>query len=157
MAQEIERKYLIDLEKAGDLGGGTHIRQAYVPTTNRTAVRVRIADDQAYLTIKGERAGATRLEFEYSIPVPDAEEILSQLCTDGQIDKTRYVLAHGEHEWEIDVFHGENEGLVVAEVEMGSEDEDVDLPDWIVEDVTNDDRYYNFNLLRNPYKTWSQP
>lgn len=156
MAQEIERKFLIDSEKLGPLDGGTHIRQGYIPTVERTAVRVRIADEDAYLTLKGERTGAARSEFEYAIPKADAEQMLSQLCGGTFIDKTRYTVVHAGHKWEIDWFHGKNEGLVVAEIELESEDEEFEMPDWVTEEVTEDNRYYNSNLLSNPYKKWPE-
>ncbi|EDZ61645.1 adenylate cyclase [Sulfurimonas gotlandica GD1] len=154
MALEIERKFLIDIDKLPILANGYDIKQGYIQTKDKTAVRVRVKGDEAFLTIKGESVGATRLEYEYAIPVVDANEMLDMLCGKPIIDKTRYLLKHKNHLWEIDIFHKENEGLIVAEVELESEDESVELPEWIVKEVTEDARYYNSNLLEHPYSQW---
>ena len=154
MGKEIERKFLIDQSIIGDLKNGSQIKQGYISTTNNTVVRVRVADQKAYLTLKGENSGATRSEFEYEIPTNDAEEIILELCSGPIIDKTRYVQTYKGHTWEIDVFHGDNKGLVVAEVELENEDEHVEMPKWIQKEVTSDKRYYNSNLLNNPYNSW---
>jgi len=154
MPVEIERKFLIDLEKVGPLQNGVAIKQGYVPTSTKTAVRVRVKEGQAFLTLKGANKGATRSEFEYEIPMADAEAMLAELCEGPIIDKTRYVIHHANHAWEVDVFYGDNQGLVVAEVEMASEDELVALPDWVTQEVTGEVRYYNSSLLANPYKDW---
>lgn len=155
MALEIERKFLIDINKLTNLENGYDIKQGYIQTKDKTAVRVRVKDDEAFLTIKGENVGATRLEYEYPIPVVDAKEMLDKLCNKPIIDKTRYLVLHKKHTWEIDIFHEENDGLIVAEVELESEDEIVDLPEWILKEVTDDARYYNSNLLEHPYSQWS--
>lgn len=154
MALEIERKYLVDLDKLGDLNNGSNIKQGYIQTADKTAVRIRVKDKKAFLTIKGENKGASRLEFEYPIPLEEANEMIEKLCKKPIIDKIRYEIVYDKHTWEIDIFSGENKGLVVAEVELESEDEDIDLPSWIKEEVTNDTRYYNANLLNHPYKDW---
>ena len=154
MALEIERKFLIDIEKLGTLENGYDIKQGYIQTKDKTTVRVRVKGNEAFLTIKGKNVGATRLEYEYFIPVIDANEMLQMLCAKPIIDKTRYLIEHKKHTWEIDIFHKENDGLVVAEVELESEDEMVELPDWIVNEVTDDARYYNSNLLEFPYSQW---
>ena len=154
MGLEIERKYLVDLTKTGDLGSGQKIKQAYIATADKTVVRVRVAGEKAFLTLKGENKGATRPEFEYPVPLEDAESIITELCSGPVIDKTRYLLKHSNHIWELDIFHGDNEGLVVAEVELKSETEAVDLPDWVLDEVTSDSRYYNSNLLSQPFKDW---
>ncbi|MGH1485004.1 MAG: CYTH domain-containing protein [Cellvibrionaceae bacterium] len=154
MGLEIERKYLVDLSKTGDLSSGQKIKQAYIATVDKTVVRVRVAGEKAFLTLKGENKGATRSEFEYSVPLEDAESMITELCSGPAIDKTRYLLKHSNHIWELDIFHGDNEGLVVAEVELESETETVDLPDWILDEVTSDSRYYNSNLLSQPFKDW---
>ncbi len=154
MAQEIERKFLVDLAELGELEGGRRIKQGYIPTTDGTEVRVRLKGPKAFLTLKGKKQGATRLEFEYGIPTDDAEKILIELYTGPVIDKTRYKIEHGGHTWELDVFHGDNHGLVMVEVELESEDVELDLPSWTTEEVTHDDRYYNANLLKSPFKTW---
>jgi len=154
MATEIERKFLIDLDKIGRLQNGMAIKQGYVPTSTKTAVRVRVKEGKAFLTLKGANKGATRSEFEYAIPMADAEAMLAELCEGPIIDKTRYVIHHAGHDWEVDVFYGDNQGLVVAEVEMTSEDERVALPSWVTTEVTGEVKYYNSSLLANPYKSW---
>lgn len=154
MAKEIERKFLIDLDKVGPLENGAAIKQGYVPTRTKTAVRVRIKEHQAFLTLKGANKGATRSEFEYEVPLADAEAMLAELCEGPIIDKTRYLVKHAQHLWEVDVFYGDNLGLVVAEVEVGGEDERVELPEWVTHEVTGDVKYYNSSLLANPYRSW---
>ena len=154
MALEIERKYLIDLEKIGTLENGVRIKQGYLSTDKNAVVRVRVKNDKAYLTIKGANNGISRLEFEYEIPFDEANEMLDNLCKKPLIDKTRYIIKHDIHIWEIDVFYGDNEGLVVAEVELKDENEKINLPSWIKEEVTSDNRYFNSNLMKHPYKDW---
>lgn len=154
MPVEIERKFLIDLNKLGPLQNGMAIKQGYVPTSTKTAVRIRVKQEQAFLTLKGANKGARRSEFEYEIPMADAEAMLAELCEGPIIDKTRYVIRHVDHDWEVDVFYGDNQGLVVAEVEMASEDEQVELPAWVTLEVTGEVKYYNSSLLANPYKDW---
>lgn len=154
MPLEIERKFIVDTNRLSLSGSGKRYRQGYLPAAGKTSVRVRICDDAAWLTLKGETVGASRLEFEYSIPVEDAAHILESLCAGSIIDKTRHLLDHAGHTWEVDVFAGDNAGLVIAEVELQSEDEAVELPDWVVEEVTRDSRYYNANLVTNPYCNW---
>ena len=154
MALEIERKYLIDLGKIGTLENGIRIKQGYLSTDKNAVVRVRVKNDKAYLTIKGANNGISRLEFEYEIPFDEANEMLDNLCKKPVIDKTRYIIKHDIHIWEIDVFYGDNEGLVVAEVELKDENEKINLPSWIKEEVTSDNRYFNSNLMKYPYKDW---
>lgn len=154
MAVEIEKKFLVDLEKLGKLENGYAIKQGYIQTVDNTVVRVRIKADKAFLTIKGENVGLKRLEFEYPIPLADAQEMLEKLCIKPIIDKTRYLITQGEHTWELDVFYGDNEGLIIAEIELESEDEYFELPSWVKEEVTSDIKYYNNNLLKYPYKKW---
>ena len=154
MALEIERKYLIDLGKIGTLENGIRIKQGYLSTDKNAVVRVRVKNDKAYLTIKGANNGISRLEFEYEIPFDEANEMLDNLCKKPVIDKTRYIIKHDIHIWEIDVFYGNNEGLVVAEVELKDENEKINLPSWIKEEVTSDNRYFNSNLMKHPYKDW---
>ena len=154
MALEIERKYLVDLEKITTLENGIRIKQGYLSTNKDAVVRVRVKNDKAYLTIKGSNSGIVRLEFEYEIPLNEANEMLEKLCQKPVIDKTRYIINHENHTWEVDVFYGDNDGLVVAEVELSSEDEAINLPLWVKEEVSHDDRYYNSNLMRHPYKDW---
>ena len=154
MGLEIERKFLVDAAIVAELRDGEYICQGYIPTQTKTAVRVRIKGTNAFLTLKGENRGAVRTEYEYPIPVDDAKSILSDLCLGPKIEKTRYTITVANHVWELDLFHGDNEGLIVAEVELSNEQEHVELPDWVTEEVTDDARYYNVNLLNNPYKAW---
>ncbi len=114
---------------------------------------MRTINDKGYLTIKGLTVGASRLEFEYEIPRPDADQLLD-ICEKPLIEKTRYIVVEGEFVWEIDEFIGENEGLIVAEVELESEDQDFPRPAWVGKEVTGDPRYFNSNLIKNPYKMW---
>ena len=154
MALEIERKYLIDLKKITPLENGIRIKQGYLSTDKNAVFRVRTKNDKAYLTIKGSNSGIARLEFEYEVPLDEANEMIEKLCKKPVIDKTRYIINHENHTWEIDVFYGDNQGLVVAEVELSSEDEKINLPIWIKEEVSHDERYYNSNLMKHPYKDW---
>jgi adenylate cyclase len=154
MPVEIERKFLVDTRGLGELPAGRRYRQGYLPAAGNISVRARICDDAAWLTIKGKTTGASRPEFEYRIPVADAEDILESLCEGSIIDKTRHIVKHAGHTWEIDVFAGDNAGLVIAEVELEAEDEAVELPDWAIEEVTLEPRYYNANLVTNPYCNW---
>ncbi len=155
MAKEIERKFLIDISGIESIGSGSRIKQGYISTTDNTAVRIRVSGAAAYLTLKGENQGATRTEFEYEIPIEDANEIIKELCSGPVIDKTRYLVEYGSHTWEIDVFHGDNDGLIVAEVELESETEKVDLPKWVINEVTGEVKYYNSSLLDNPFNKWN--
>ncbi len=154
MAQEIERKFRVTATTYRDLAKGTHYRQGYLNSQKERVVRIRTIDDKGFITVKGITRGATRLEFEYEISVADANEMLNDLCEQPIIEKHRYKVAMGEHVWEIDEFHGENEGLTVAEVELESEDQEYPKPDWIGEEVTGDARYYNSNLIAKPYNKW---
>ena len=154
MALEIERKFLVADSGVIDALPGERLTQGYLSHDKNATVRVRIAGATAWLTIKGKTTGATRSEFEYAIPVEDARTMLDELCGQGVIDKTRYRFPQGELCWEIDVFHGDNEGLVVAEIELPSEDTTFDRPDWVGEEVTGEVRYYNSALSSTPYKTW---
>ncbi|HQZ15813.1 MAG TPA: CYTH domain-containing protein [Vicinamibacteria bacterium] len=156
MATEIERKYLVKPGAWTPKGPGAHFQQGYLNSQKERVVRVRIEGSVAKLTIKGPTSGVTRAEFEYGIPLEDAGLILNQLCERPLIDKHRHVEHHLGRAWEIDVFHGENEGLVVAEIELPTPDAKVDLPDWVGIEVSSDPRYYNSNLLKNPYTTWSK-
>ena len=155
MPLEIERKFLVASDAwRATADEGKRLRQAYLASSNRIGVRVRIAgDDRAVLTLKGARSGATREEFEYAIPPDDAKALMA-LATGAVIEKTRYIVNHGAHAWEIDVFAGDNEGLIVAEVELADVGEAFDRPDWLGEEVTHDRRYYNAALAGNPYRNW---
>ena len=154
MAVEIERKYLIDSEKLGTLKNANRIKQGYITTNKDAVVRVRVKNDKGYLTIKSSNIGASRLEFEYEIPLVEANEMLDKLCQKPIIDKNRYIVDFANHIWEIDIFYGDNEGLVIAEVELEDENEHIELPLWIKEEVTGDVKYYNSNLMSYPYNKW---
>jgi adenylate cyclase len=154
MAVEIERKFLVRPGCWTPRQPGDHIRQGYIPTTDVRTVRVRVRADRAFLTIKGPTTGRmSRLEFEYSIPVDDAHEMLDRLCS-AVLEKHRYLEPYGAHTWEIDVFSGANAGLVLAEVELQTEDDLVELPPWVGDEVTGDARYANGWLAHHPFSTW---
>ena len=154
MGQEIERKFLVDTARWQPRDAGVHYSQGYLSSDKERIVRVRIEGDQAKLTIKGRSTGITRSEFEYTIPLADAQAMLSGLCEQPLIDKHRHTEQHHGKTWEIDVFHGDNEGLVVAEIELASEDEAFERPDWALREVSDDPRYFNAALLKNPFKNW---
>lgn len=154
MGLEIERKFLVDPEGAWRAAPRTRYRQGYLSTDRDRTVRVRTVGDQGFLTIKGVTVGATRLEYEYPIPGPDAEQLLSGLCHKPLIEKDRYRLEHQGLAWEVDEFFGDNLGLILAEVELQSEDQAFALPDWVRSEVTGDPRYYNANLIRHPFCSW---
>ncbi len=153
MGREIERKFLVQGQEWKQLARGTAMRQGYLSTDPERVVRVRVEGDAAALTIKGKSAGAVRGEWEYAIPKADAEELLA-LCLRPLIEKSRYRIDHAGMLWEVDEFYGDNAGLVVAEIELQSEDQQFDRPHWVAAEVTHDARYYNSNLLRHPYKDW---
>lgn len=154
MGKEIERKYRVDTAAWVPQGAGVHFKQGYLNSQKERVVRVRIEGTKAKLTIKGVTTGVTRSEFEYPLPVEDAGILLDQLCEQPLIDKHRHTEQHGGRTWEIDVFHGDNEGLVVAEIELASEHDTPQLPAWATQEVSIDPRYFNSNLLKNPYKNW---
>ena len=155
MATEIERKFLVTDDSWREVvAKSSFYRQGYLANSEGASVRVRLADDQGYLNIKSMTLGVSRHEFEYVIPASDAEEMLNDLCVGPKIEKTRYFVDHGDHTWEVDVFEGENEGLVVAEIELGSEDEAFEKPPWTDEEVSHEERYYNVCLVKHPYKDW---
>ncbi len=155
MGKEIERKYLIKSDEWRKLAKGTVYRQGYLSTVKERTVRVRTIDDNGYLTIKGITVGATRAEYEYEISAKDANEMLDNLCEKPIIEKKRYVIDFADLTWEIDEFDGENNGLVVAEVELTDEDQKIALPGWIGDEVTGDPRYFNSNLIKHPYSKWA--
>ena len=156
MPKEIERKFLVKRLESIPLQNGLAIKQGYIPTYKRTktAVRIRLYGDNAFLTIKGKSKGATRSEFEYAIPVEEAHQMIRELCGRSLIEKVRYKIDYSGVTWEVDVFEGQNEGLILAEVELESEDQAIVLPDWVDKEVTDDQRYYNANLVVNPFKRW---
>ena len=154
MAQEIERKFLVAGDAWRALAEGVVYRQGYLSTDVERTLRVRVAGPKGTLTVKGITVGATRAEFEYEIPLTDAEAMLDALCIRPLIEKTRHKIEFDGLVWEVDVFAGDNHGLVIAEVELAREDQAFRLPDWIGEEVTDDPRYYNANLVAHPYKDW---
>lgn len=157
MNVEIERKYRVtDTSYRTQATRCTCYRQGYLSATPTATVRIRIAGDQAFITIKGTTTGCSRQEYEYPIPVADATRMLDSLCQSGLIEKRRYLYPYAGHTWEIDEFMGDNEGLIVAEVELQSESEAVQLPPFIGREVTGDPRYYNACLAQNPYKNWEK-
>ena len=155
MAQEIERKFLVSGEFKSQAFAQDRIIQGYICSDRGRTVRVRIRDNRGYLTIKGasNASGTSRYEWERELPLPEAEELM-KLCEPGIIDKTRYLVRSGKHIFEIDEFYGDNDGLVVAEVELTLEDEAFNKPSFIGEEVTGDRRYYNSQLMKKPYKNW---
>jgi adenylate cyclase len=154
MGVEIERKFLVCSDRWKTLGQGVLLRQGYLSSAPDRIVRVRIEGDSAMLTIKGRSVGATRGEWEYPIPLDDAQAFLDNLCEKPIIEKKRYRIPYQGMIWEVDEFLGENAGLVVAEIELESEQQAFSTPDWIGEEVTHDARYFNANLLRHPYSKW---
>ena len=153
LGTEIERKFLVT--GAGYKHGivGDLYRQGYLSTAKERTVRVRTAAGKGFLTVKGPNVGFSRSEFEYEIPLRDAEEMMS-LCEGFLIEKLRHRVSHSGLTWEVDEFLGANEGLVVAEIELKAEGQHFELPSWIGEEVTSDPRYANSNLCRKPYKSW---
>lgn len=154
---EIERKFLLVGEdwKRDVVGTPKRLSQGYLCSDPTKSVRVRIAGDRATLTVKGAREGITRLEMQYDIPVADAERMLA-LCERPLIDKTRHIAMHEGFQWEVDIFHAENEGLKIAEVELASEDQVVPLPVWVGAEVSMETRYYNSCLARRPFRDWPE-
>jgi CYTH domain-containing protein len=154
MGKEIERKFLVKDNSWRGQDSGKRYRQGYLSTIKERTVRARIAGDKGFLTVKGITVGASRPEYEYEIPVGDANEMLDRLCERPLIEKTRYRILHAGLLWELDEFEGENRGLITAEVELKDEHQSVTLPDWIGQEVTGDPRYFNANLVAKPFTTW---
>ncbi len=156
MGKEIERKFLVkdDTWRVG--AKGTLYRQGYLSTAPERTVRIRTAGDQGVLTVKGRSEGATRAEFEYSIPDAEAREMLDTLCLKPLIEKTRHCIEWAGLVWDVDEFHGDNAGLILAEVELTWDLQKVDLPPWAGQEVTGDRRYYNANLIENPFFAWDE-
>jgi len=155
MATEIERKFMIINDHwREDADEGMPIIQAYMGSNDKSSIRIRIQGEQANLNIKSKTLGIERSEYEYAIPLTEAKEMLENLCDRPFIEKTRYHVIHDHHKWEIDVFAGDNEGLIVAELELASADEVFSLPDWIGKEVSDDPRYYNICLVTHPYNKW---
>jgi len=156
MAIEIERKFkIINNDWKSSILKKNGFRQGYLGTDALSSTRIRITDESAFLNIKSATLGIYRNEYEYEIPLTDATEILENLAHKPLIEKTRYYVAHQGHTWEIDVFEGDNEGLVVAEIELRHENESFAIPRWIGEEVSDDKRYYNVCLVTHPYKDWT--
>ena len=155
MATEIERKFLVKSDEWRSLATGSVYRQGYLSTKKGCSVRVRLVGDRGYLTIKGLTQGFSRAEYEYLIPAEDAQEMLDNLCDRPLIEKTRYKIEYAGLTWEVDEFAGENQGLIIAEVELTNENHTLELPDWVGKEVSDNPRYYNVNLAQNPYSQWS--
>lgn len=154
MGVEIERKFLPRRDDWRDLSTGITYRQGYLYTGSGLTVRVRIAGESGFLTIKGPGSGAVRKEFEYQFHTADADEMLDGLCEKPLIEKKRYTISYRGFVWEVDEFFGDNEGLVVAEIELEYEDQQFELPEWIGKEVTGDPRHFNVSLVKNPFSTW---
>jgi adenylate cyclase len=155
MPQEIERKFLVrDDRWRPAVYRSERLRQGYLVSDATRSVRIRITGDAAHLNIKSATLGVSRSEYEYPIPLSDAGELLEQLCRQPLLEKTRHWLRYGEHVWEVDVFDGDNAGLIVAEVELSAPDEDFARPPWLGEEVSHDRRYYNSCLAEHPYQDW---
>ncbi len=156
MAQEIERKFLVkDDSFKAQAYKSTRIIQGYLSSVPERTVRVRIKGDKGYLTVKGigNESGASRFEWEIEIPKEDAQNLL-KICEPGVIDKTRYLVKNGDLTFEVDEFYGDNEGLILAEIELQSEDQAFEKPAWLGREVTGDPRFYNSMLMKNPFKNW---
>lgn len=156
MAIEIEKKFLVinnDWQKLSQKNISQI--QGYFSTNDSCSIRIRISGNEAHLNIKSATLGIIRSEYDYPVPLNDAKEMLQSLCIKPLIEKTRYYVPIDNHLWEIDVFSGENEGLVVAEIELESENETINLPAWIGEEVSDDPRYYNVCLVKHPYRNWN--
>ena len=155
MGLEIERKFLVNKEKWNNVEKPMKnlFRQGYLSTDSNKTIRVRLTDSNGYITIKGSSVGATRKEFEYEIPKKEAEELLDNFSV-SELKKIRYKILYKGKLWEVDEFLGDNNGLIVAEIELTSESENFELPDWIDREVTGEEKYYNSNLSVNPFKKW---
>lgn len=156
MGKEIERKYLVDFKKWQKIEKrpGHYYRQGYLLTDPQKTIRVRLTDKKGYLTIKGISVGATRLEYEYEIPITEAKELLDNFSI-SELSKIRYNIEFKSKIWEVDEFLGDNVGLFIAEIELISEDEIIELPEWVLNEVTGEEKYYNSNLTINPFKNWT--
>lgn len=156
MGIEIERKFLLAGDEWRDLAEGIWYRQGYLLSQQERTVRVRIAGDKAFLTIKGASSGISRLEFEYLIPVEDARVMLAELCDQPIIEKKRHRIPYQGFVWEVDEFFGENAGLLVAEIELEDEGQEFAKPSWVGEEVSADGRYSNASLVKNPFSAWKR-
>ncbi|MFW2388618.1 MAG: CYTH domain-containing protein [Polyangiales bacterium] len=156
MGEEIERKFLVRNEAWRESAEAVPFRQGFLSTEPERTVRVRIAGTRGMITVKGKTVGARREEFEYEIPTADAQSMLDSLCKRPLVEKVRYTVPLGRHVWEIDVFEGANAGLIVAEIELSAEDEVFERPEWLGDEVTDDPRYFNSNLVAHPYRDWKR-
>ena len=156
MAKEIERKFLVVGDAWRKLAEGTRYRQGYLNSMKERTVRIRTVGDKAFMTVKGPTVGVTRMEFEYPIPYEDCVTMLDNLAEQPVIDKARYKIPMGEFVWEVDEFFGVNQGLIVAEIELKSEDQAFEKPEWIGEEVSGDPRHFTPILLAHPYPTWNK-
>ena len=156
MAQEIERKFLTKSDAWRSNAIGRFYRQGYLSTVKERTVRIRTIRNQGYITVKGIAKGAARAEYEYEIPVKDANEMLDTLCEQPIIEKMRYEIENNELIWLVDEFEGVNKGLILVEVELSDENQKIVLPDWVGAEVTGDPNYFNSNLTRNPYLGWGK-
>ena len=154
MKKEIERKFLVLNDTYKRLGDFEHCIQGYIPSTNKPSIRIRIIGNKSFLTIKNDISGITRLEYEYELPNQDAKDLLELFCKKTIIEKNRYKIYYKSTLWEVDEFLGDNKGLIVAEVELSSEEESYDKPIWIGLEVSINKKYYNYNLAHHPYKEW---
>lgn len=154
MGKEIERRFLVQGDDWKSLDKGVVYRQGFLSTDKERVVRVRVAAEKATLTIKGLTVNFSKPEFEYPLPLSDAQTLLNDLCQKPLIEKTRYRIHHEGHVWEVDEFFGENQGLIVAEVELTHEQEHIILPDWIGLEISSDPRYFNSSLVQNPFCQW---
>ena len=155
MGTEIERKYTLSNDNwRQEVTHSERMVQGYLAGNERASVRIRITGDKANLNIKSATLGIFRHEYEYDVPLPDAEKMLNDLCEKPVIDKIRHYVMHDGKKWEIDEFAGENAGLFVAEVELDDENEAISLPSWVDEEVSHDPRYYNVSLVKHPYRNW---
>ncbi len=154
MPAEIERKFLVKDDRYKKEGKRVHIRQGFLSTDKERVVRIRVTGNKAYLTIKGISKGIERPEYEYKIPLKDARYLLENLCIRPTIDKHRYIIVHQGFTWEVDEFHGDNEGLIVAEIELNHTEQEFPNPAWLGEEVTGDPRYFNSSLVSRPFKEW---
>jgi adenylate cyclase len=154
MGIEIERKFLVKDESWRASARAIKCHQGYLNSNKERTVRVRTVGDKGYLTIKGIAKGALRVEYEYEIPVAEARAMLDELCEKPLIEKSRHKIEYQGLVWEVDEFHGENQGLIIAEVELDREDQKFAKPEWIGDEVTADSRYFNSNLIHHPYSQW---
>ncbi len=157
MGTEIERKFLLlnDSWRA-EINASSKIVQAYLANTGLSSIRIRLQDEKVNLNIKSMTIGISRTEYEYSLPLGDAKEMIRSLCLRPVIEKTRYYIKQDLHTWEIDEFKGENQGLQIAEIELSHIDEEFAQPNWLGQEVSDDERYYNVSLVKKPFRDWGQ-